>query len=419
GRSLSYAELERGAETAARRLAALGVGAGDRVAVTLPAGIEFAELLHATGKLGAVFEPLDPRAPAAERQRQLEDCGARLLVAEPLIGDEADAQLRSQVDPDSLHSVVFTSGTTGRPRGIELSYANHYASAAGSAGNLGVDPEDRWLCPLPLFHVGGLAVLLRSTINRTTAVLHAGFDAERVAAALAAGEATLTSLVPTMLARLRDAGLERAPGLRAILLGGGPAARELLEWAAEHELRAVLSYGMTETASQVVSCPPDKALERLGQGQPFPGVELQIGEDDEILVRGPMVARGALADDGWLHTGDRGSIEADGWLTVTGRLKDLIVTGGEKVSPLEVESVLLQHPAVADAAVVGMPDPEWGEAVTAFVVLTMSVETAALADHCRERLTPYKVPKRIEQVAGIPRNRGGKILRDQLTLRLD
>jgi o-succinylbenzoate---CoA ligase len=415
GRSLSYAELERGAEKAARRLAARGVGEGDRVATTLPAGVEFVELLHAAGKLGAAFVPLDPRQPEAERDRQLEDSGAVLLVDEPLEGDEEDRDLRSSVDPGEIHSVIYTSGTTGPPRGIELSYANHEASARGSATNLCVDPGDRWLCPLPLFHVGGLAVLLRSAINRTAAVLHAGFDAERVAGALASGEATLTSLVPTMLSRLRDAGLERAPGLRAILLGGGPATRELLEWAAAHELRAVLSYGMTETASQVVSCPPDQALERLGQGKPFPGVELEIGEDDEILVRGPMVATGAIADDGWLHTGDRGSIDADGWLTVEGRLKDLIVTGGENVSPLEVESALLEHPAVADAAVVGVADSEWGEAVTAFVVLNEKAGTEGLIDHCRARLASYKVPKRIEQVGGIPRNRGGKVLRDELS----
>ncbi|MBA2342600.1 MAG: AMP-binding protein, partial [Thermoleophilaceae bacterium] len=414
GRSLSYSELERGAESAARRLAALGVGEGDRVAVTLPAGIEFGELLHATGKLGAVFVPLDPRAPDAELRWQLEDCAARVLVDEPLSGDEEGAELRSRTDRDATHSIIYTSGTTGQARGIALSHANHDASARGSAHNLGIDPDDRWLCPLPLFHVGGLAVLLRSAVNRTTAVLHPAFDADAVAAALAAGEATLTSLVPTMLSRLRDAGLESAPGLRAILLGGGPATRELLEWAAEHELPAVLSYGMTETASQVVSCPPDQALERLGQGRPFPGVDLEIGDHDEILVRGPMVAVEALDEDGWLHTGDRGSLDPDGWLTVEGRLKDLIVTGGENVAPLEVESALLEHADVVDAAVASMPDPDWGEAVVAFVVLAESVPAAALRAHCRERLAPYKVPKVIEQVAGIPRNAGGKVLRGEL-----
>jgi O-succinylbenzoic acid--CoA ligase len=383
--------------------------------VTLPAGIEFGELLHATGKLGAVFVPLDPRAPDAELRWQLEDCAARVLVDEPLSGDEKGVELRSRTDPDATHSIIYTSGTTGQGRGIALSHANHDASAHGSAHNLGVDPDDRWLCPLPLFHVGGLAVLLRSAVNRTTAVLHPAFDAGAVAAALAAGEATLTSLVPTMLSRLRDAGLESAPGLRAILLGGGPATRELLEWAAEHELPAVLSYGMTETASQVVSCPPDQALERLGQGRPFPGVDLEIGADAEILVRGPMVARGALSADGWLHTGDRGTLDADGWLTVEGRIKDTIVSGGENVSPLEIEGVLARHPAVEDVAVAGVADPDWGEAVTAFVVLGGDATAAELTEHCRAELAPYKVPKRIEQVGGIPRNAGGKILRDELT----
>lgn len=414
GRSLTYAELERGAATAARRLAALSVGKGDRVATTLPAGIEFTELLHAAGKLGATFVPLDPRQTRVELDSQIQASDAELLVDEPLAGDEADVELRTEVDPDAFHSVIFTSGTTRRPGPVELTHANHEASARGAAWNLGIEPNDRWLCPLPLFHVGGLAVLLRSAIHGSTAVVHDGFDVERVAGVLAGGEATLTSLVPTMLTRLRDAGLERAPGLRAILLGGGPATRELLEWARERELPVTLAYGMTETASQVVSCPPDQALEQLGRGRTLPGVELEIASDGEILIRGPMVAPYATSRDGWLHTGDLGSLDDDGWLTVEGRLKDTIISGGANVSPLEVESVLLEHPAVLDAAVVGLPDPKWGESVTAFVVLGGEEATADLIAHCRASLAPYKVPKRIEQIVGIPRNAGGKILRDEL-----
>ncbi len=220
---------------------------------------------------------------------------------------------------------------------------------------------------------------------------------------------TLASLVPTMLARLREAGLSAAPALRAILLGGGPAPAELVGWATDVGLPVMPTYGMTETASQIATAAPGERA-----GRPLPGVELEIAADEEILVRGPMVAPGALAGDGWLHTGDAGRIDGDGLLHVHGRLKELIVTGGENVAPAEVEQVLLAHPAVADAAVAGLPDPEWGEAITAYVVLDGDAAAAQLADWCRERLPGYKVPKRIETVASIPRNAAGKILRDRL-----
>jgi O-succinylbenzoic acid--CoA ligase len=301
--------------------------------------------------------------------------------------------------------VIRTSGTTGAPKPVALTYANHVASAAASADALGVEAGDRWLCPLPLHHVGGLNVLIRSAINATTVVLHERFDADRVRAALESGEVSLASLVPTMLARLRAAGLRRAPGLRAIALGGGPAPPGLLAWAREVGIPVVPVYGMTETCSQVVAGDP---------GRPLAGVELRIGAGGEILVRGPMVAPAAVASDGWLHTGDLGSLDAAGRLRVLGRLKELIVTGGENVAPLEVERALLAHPAVVDAGVAGLPDPDWGEAVTAFVVLSDPAAEAELRDWCRERLEPFKVPKAFHAVERLPRSAGGKLIRDRL-----
>ncbi|HYP48644.1 MAG TPA: AMP-binding protein, partial [Thermoleophilaceae bacterium] len=309
----------------------------------------------------------------------------------------------------AVHSVIHTSGTSGRPKAVELTYANHHASALASAANLGVEPDDAWLCPLPLFHVGGLAVLLRSAIYATTAVLHERFDAERVRAALEGGEVTLASLVPTMLGRLRAAGLERAPRLRALLLGGGPIPGGLLEWASAAGLPVRATYGMTETASQVATAAPGERA-----AKPLEGVELQIAPDGEVLVRGPMVAHGALAGDGWLHTGDLGRLNEAGLLRVEGRLKDIIVTGGENVAPAEVEEALLAHPAVLDAGVAGRPDPEWGEAVRAFVVVSDGAEVDGLREWCAERLAAHKVPKRIERVASLPRNAAGKLLRDRL-----
>jgi o-succinylbenzoate---CoA ligase len=389
GAAVTYAELHERATRAARGLAARGVGARDRVRVSHPPGIAFAALLHAVPRLGAVFEPVAPEDPP-----------------EPLSdGPGEDLELRSTHDPGAVHSVIRTSGTTGEPKPVELTFANHAASAAASADALGVDPDDRWLCPLPLHHVGGLGVLIRCAVNRTTAVLHARFEAERVRRVLEAGGVTLASLVPTMLVRLREAGLTRAPGLRAIALGGGPIPAGLLEWAADTGIPVTPVYGMTETCSQVVAGSP---------GRPLRGVELEIDAAGEILVRGPMVAHGSLSPDGWLHTGDLGRLDRDGLLHVEGRLRELIVTGGENVAPLEVEQALLGHPEVADAAVVGRPDPEWGEAITAFVVARGPANEQQLRAWCRGRLAPHKVPKRIEIVRSLPRNAAGKIEKGRL-----
>src|SRR5205814_5435285 len=183
----------------------------DRVAVSIPTSRAVAELLHALPLLGASLVPLNTRLAEVERRWQLEDCGASLCVEEPLAGDEAEVELRSDVDPDAEHSVIYTSGTTGRPTAVSLTHRNHTASALASAWNLGVDPDDRWLCVLPLFHVGGLAILLRSAIYGTAAVVHEGFEVDVVAGALERGDVTVVSLVSTMLHRLREAGLSEAP----------------------------------------------------------------------------------------------------------------------------------------------------------------------------------------------------------------
>lgn len=399
----TYAELAEGARATAGRLAARGVRRGDRVATTLPPGRAFAELLHAMPLLGTTLVPLNTRLSEAELEGQVADAAPALVVDAPLDGPVAEIPAEPPAQADDPFTLLFTSGSTARPKPVVLTYANHAASADASAANLPLTEDDRWLCPLPLFHVGGLAILLRCARAGACAVVHEGFDVEAVRRALEAGEATVVSLVPTMLRRLADAGLRSAPRLRAVLLGGGPIPRDLLEWAGERGIPVLPTYGMTETASQVVTA-----------GHPLPGVELRIAGDGEILVRGPMVSPGARAGDGWLHTGDRGRLGADGRLHVEGRLKEVVVTGGENVSMVEVEEALLAHPAVADAGVVGRPDPEWGEVVVAHVVLREEVADAELAAHCRERLAGYKVPKAFVRHDELPRNAAGKLLRGRL-----
>jgi o-succinylbenzoate---CoA ligase len=417
GATLTYAELEQEATAAARRLAARGARRGATVALTLPAGVEYVVLLHALMKLGAVAYPVNTRLSEQEVAGELARAQPALRVNGSLdLGvAEADLPLLGEHDLEALHCTILTSGTSGGPRPVGLTYGNHLWSAVGSAFNLGVEPTDRWLCCLPLFHVGGLSIVMRSVIYGTAAVVHDGFDVDRVASSLEGDGVTVISLVATQLARLLEAGIDLLP-LRAVLLGGGPVPADVLEEAIGRGATVVQTYGLTETASQVTTLAPAEAERHLGSaGRPLLTTHLRI-QDGEILVQGPTVAPGVADEDGWLHTGDLGRIDEDGFLYVTGRLGDVIVTGGETVSPTEVEEVLLRHPGVADAAVVGRDDTEWQEAVTAVVVLRgdADVSAAELRSHCGIELAGFKVPKRVEFVSELPRTTSGKLIRRAL-----
>ena len=328
---------------------------------------------------------------------------------------EADLPLLGEHDMDAICCHILTSGSTGTPRPVGLSYGNFLWSAVGSAFNIGVEPEDRWLCCVPLSHVAGLSIVMRSVIYGTTAVLHDGFEVDRVAASLEEDRISVVSLVTTMLTRLLDAGVDLS-GPRAILVGGGPVPKEPLEEAIGKGATVVQTYGLTEACSQVTTLAPGDAQRKLGSaGRPLLTTHLRI-QDGEILVQGPTVAPGSTDADGWLHTGDLGRIDEDGFLYVEDRIDDMIVSGGENIVPAEVEQVLLRHPDVADAAVVGREDPEWQQAVTAVVVLEDGAETTPdeLRHHCAESLAGFKVPKRFELAAALPRTPSGKLLRRAL-----
>lgn len=459
----SFAELDRQAQATAERLHALGVGAGDRVAVLLRNGLPFVSIVHALIKLSAILVPINTRLTAAEIAWQLADARAQLLihdattamlalaatennnvcrvstdqndVSPTLYGLEgASFTPTGQIDLRATHVTMYTSGTTGRPKGVLLTYGNHWWNAVGSALNLGHDPADRWLVVLPLFHIGGLAILLRSVIYGITAIVHPRFDPRAVNEAIERDGATLVSVVATMLERMLDARGERPypSTLRAVLLGGGPVPRPLLERCVRLRAPVIQTYGMTETASQAATLAPVDMLRKLGSaGRPLLPVELRVmqagqavppGEIGEIVVRGPTVTPGyadrpdATAQairDGWLHTGDLGYLDAEGYLYVIDRRDDLIISGGENVYPAEVETALRAHPAVADAAVVGLPDPHWGQRVAAAVALRpgQQITADALIAFCGSRLARYKLPREIRFVAEVPRNAGGKLLR--------
>ncbi len=417
GASISFGELEAEATWVARRLAAQGVRRGAAVALTMPPGREMVVLIHALMKLGAVLVPVNPRLSDAERAAVLkaERPVLELNDAGELTQTEADLPLLGEHDMDDIHCRILTGGSSGASRAIGLTYGNHLWSAVGSAFNIGVQPDDCWLCCLPLSHISGLSIVMRSVIYGTTIGLHSGFDVDRVAETFERGEASVASLVSTMLIRLLEAGADLS-GPRAILIGGGPVPSDALEEAVGRGASVVQTYGLTEACSQVTTLGPADAKRKLGSaGRPLLTTHLRI-EEGEILVQGPTVAPGCADADGWLHTGDLGRIDEEGFLYVEDRIDDLIVSGGENVVPAEVEQVLMRHPEVADAAVVGREDPEWQQAVTAVVVLREDAElgTEELRRHCASELAGYKVPKRIEIASALPRSPSGKLLRRAL-----
>jgi o-succinylbenzoate---CoA ligase len=367
----------------------------DRTAIEAPEGsLTYAELLERAEPAVPIAHP-----PGLDFAIALHGC---LLAGEPIIPVDPRLSERERAGPAARGDgalIVHTSGTTGVPRPVALSLENILANALGSAVSLGLDPDERWLCPLPLSHVGGLMVLLRSAIYATTAIIGP-------AARAADDDVTVASLVPTQLQRLLDAGVRPGARLRRILLGGAPATRALLTRARDAGWPVSQTYGLTQACSQVTVAEPGD-LDTAGH--PLPGVGVMIAPDGEIIVEGPTVA-----DGGVLRTGDLGRIKSDGRLVVTGRKSDTIVTGGENVAPAEVEAVLLEHPAVADAGVYGRPDPEWGQAVTARVVLRSPAEPDELRRWCRERLAGFKVPKAIEPAEALPRTESGKLLRREL-----
>ncbi len=462
GRDLTYRQLDELAARAAGSLRAAGVGPHHRVAALMPGGLEFAILLHAVLRVGAAIVPLNTRLTAAELHQELLDARPDLFVvgqphgpmgerlaqdlglscwllpasrdaAHPLFGGPAVDPWA--VSPDAVAALVYTSGTTGPAKGAMLTRRNFFYAAVTSAMGLGALPEDRWLLCMPLFHVGGLSILLRSALFGGAVLAQDGFDVAAVRHGLEEEGATCISLVPVMLERLLQAGVRSPKTLRFALLGGAAAPRELLARALAAGWPIASTYGLTETASQAATLSPAEAAAHVGSaGRPLFLTEIQIvesgrilpaGEPGEILVRGPTVIPGYLDRPaetkerfagGYLRTGDIGYLDEDGYLYVLDRRKDLIVSGGENVYPAEVEAALRRHPLVQDAAVYPLPDELWGQVPAAAVVPRAGASPSAedLLAFLRDHIAAYKLPREIRFVSALPRNAGGKLVRRAL-----
>jgi O-succinylbenzoic acid--CoA ligase len=392
---LTYAALHQRA-----RATAAGLPRGARIGLALPPGEDYVVALHACLLAGALVVPVDLRLTAAERPAV-----DLLIEGETLPAAPGDPATLASHDLDAPAILVHTSGTTTKPKPIRLTYGNWLWSALGSAVALGVDPDERWLCTLPLSHVGGLSILLRSAIYGTTAIVHERFETDRVLHALNDPQGpTIISLVPTTLTRLLDAGLRSPPALRWALLGGAPLPPALLQRAAAAGVPVAPTYGLTEACSQVATA-----------GVPLFCTHIDLQPDGEIVVTGPTVSPDAGPR---LHTGDLGAYDDQGLLQIVGRKADTIVTGGENVAPAEVEAILEAHPGVLEAAVIGRPDHAWGEAIVALVRARDQATpptTDDLRAHCAQRLAGFKVPKDYKIVSEpLPRTASGKLVRREL-----
>jgi O-succinylbenzoic acid--CoA ligase len=395
----TWARFDAEVDSVAR---ALDVRPGQYVPVHAGSALELLLTFHATARRGAVFVPFNARLTEREVEALL-------------------TQVPHGSAPEGVRAGLFTSGTTGVPRLVQLSEANFLASALANAANLGDASSQRWLGTLPLFHVGGLAMAHRCAVYGACLVLEPSFSAERAASLLGSGAVTHASLVPTTLERVLDAAqARRFTAVQAVLVGGGPMTSSLLRRARKAGLPVLQTWGLTEACSQVTTERLDEA-DGTTAGPPLPGLSVRIVDErgvclpsgviGEIEVCGPTLAHGLGP---WLATKDLGSLDSRGRLTIASRRVDLIISGGENVYPLEVEAALREHPDVVDVAVVSRPDAHWGQVPVAFVVERAPVSDVGLEAHARAHLAAFKVPKRWVRVQALPRNALGKL--DRLAL---
>ncbi|GAB6040356.1 class I adenylate-forming enzyme family protein [Endothiovibrio diazotrophicus] len=441
GGRLDRRRLDREITRLAIALVHAGVRRGQLVA--FPANLDpfSVILLHAAPRAGCALLPLDARMPAQRRAALLRGAGTEWFLGEHapslpsgvgFLSEEAlrepsavaETLLPEPLGAEEIRWVVATSGSGGEPRGVMLRGAELTAAAAAANRRLGLAGGDRWLACLPLFHIGGLAILLRCALAGATPILHPRFDPVRLLDEATRHGATHLSVVPAMLEQLLDAAEDASPPapLRVVLVGGGPLSSGLARRALAAGWPLRLSYGLSEGASLIAGGCPLVDVDRPARvGPPLEGVELAVGADGALRIRGPQLMVGYAnpgrrpgdgLEGGWLVTGDRGRLLADGSLEVLGRNDEVLVSGGENVQPEEVEAVLVEHPAVREVAVTAIPDPVWGQRLVALVV--GGVEPAALEAWCQRRLAGPWRPRLFVRVSELPRTALGKLRRREL-----
>jgi len=460
--TLTFKELYHCSLEAAGQLQAFGVQKDQYVGVLLKNHLDTLVILFALQLIGVKAVILNNRLTSAELIWQLKDSKAAFLILEDSFTKtqlEINQQISSlntitktrlfQIDPvvpaiedeiclSEICTIMYTSGTTGNPKGVMQTYGNHWWSSVGSALNLGFIEGDCWLCSVPLFHISGISILMRSVIYGMPIVLHENFNIEQTIEDIHAKKVTIMSVVGTMLTQIVETLKDRRlPNyFRCMLLGGGPAPLPLLQACVEKEIPVFQTYGMTESSSQIVTLSPEYSLTKLGSaGKPlFPsqlmienenGCPASSGEAGEIVVKGPNVTPGYLYRpeattekfrNGWFYTGDIGYLDEEGFLYVIDRRSDLIISGGENIYPAEIEAVLLAHPAVVEAGVTGIDNAKWGQVPIAFIVKREDniVSADELQQFCLARLAKYKVPKAFYFSEKLPRNAAKKLLRRTL-----
>ncbi|MFV2007065.1 MAG: class I adenylate-forming enzyme family protein [Longimicrobiales bacterium] len=446
GRQWTFAELDAAASRMARRLAPLGAGPGATLALVAHPGPLAVQAVFAASRLGATVAPLNVGLRPPEFEAAFDALGPDMILATRRARDaagldpvwvtplddlpkpegEGGGEGGDRASPEPF-AILWTSGTEGRPHGVCLSSRAFEAVGAASRTALQSGPGARWYASLSLGHVGGLATVLRSIGHRATLVTRGRFDAKELASLVDRGSVTHASLVPTMLERLLGAREGRAapPSLKCLLVGGAHAPSSLVARALELGYPLALTYGMTETTSQVATAPPSLVRQKPGTvGRPLGGVEVRLTEGSEIHVRGPTVAVGYIGDpsplvdeQGWYATGDLGRMDEDGHLWITGRCSGRLVTGGVNVDPVEVEEALRRVAGVADACVVGLDDAEWGDLVSALIVPDQMAppDITDVKNRLEAWLSPPKIPRLIRIAAELPRQLNGKV--DRLAVR--
>lgn len=467
GKVLTFRELDLQAEEMAAKLATQNLKRGDSCAVLVRNHKDSVIIIHALFYLGVKIVMLNTRLTAAELIWQLRDSEAKLLVSEqaffeklnviqsfmqglPIIEKEALAFISrvegvlilEEFDLSDIATIMYTSGTTGNPKGVIQTFGNHWWSAIGSVLNLGLTERDSWYCAVPIFHISGLSIFMRNVIYGMKVVLVEKFNEAEANQMIVGNGVTIISVVTAMLNRmLTDLREDKYPAtFRCMLLGGGPAPKHMLLECKEKGIPVYQTYGMTETSSQIVTLSPEDSLQKIGSAGKtlFPsqlriekdGLEAEPNQPGEIVVKGPNVTKGYLnrkeatdeaIKNGWLYTGDIGYVDEEGFLFVMDRRSDLIISGGENVYPAEIEAVVGSHPDVFEAGVTGVSDEAWGQIAVAFVVSKPGSELTEqkIIEYCLTRLASYKVPKRIIFCEGLPRNASNKLLRRELRKRLE